>query len=69
MPNEPLGEIIIRQLDQAIDRLNEDIDRVDRWSAALRAWVEPIPGYESAHREFLLPGTTEGRDEDRRRPC
>jgi hypothetical protein len=69
MPNEPPGETIIRQLDEAIDRLIEDIDRVEMWSAALRAWLEPIPGYEAAHCEFLLPGATKGRDDDRRRPC
>jgi hypothetical protein len=68
-PDEPEGEHIIRQLDQAIDRLIEDIDRVEMRSAAWRAWLEPIPGYESAHHEFLLPGATKGRDDDRRRPC
>jgi len=66
MPNE-LGEHIIGQLDRAIDRLNEDIDRVEMWAAALRAWLEPIPGYESAHHEFLLPHRSGGPD-DRRRP-
>ena len=54
MPNDPLRE----RLDHTIDRLNQDIDRVEMWSAALRAWLEPVPGYESAHCEFLLPSAT-----------
>ena len=77
---DPARIVSVRLPDDLLQRL----DRVLDWYAtarqrpatrnaaireALRAWLEPIPGYESAHCEFLLPGATEGRDDDRRRPC
>jgi hypothetical protein len=49
MANVPCDEQIVRDLDHAIDRLGEDIDRVELWSIAWRAWLEPVPDYRSAH--------------------
>jgi hypothetical protein len=46
---------IARHLDDAIDRLNEDLERVEIWTAALSAFLEPVPGYDSSQR-FVLPG-------------
>lgn len=60
--NEPVGEQVTRELDHAIDCLSEDIDRVEMWSVALRAWLEPIPDYGSVQHEFLLPRATDGGD-------
>jgi hypothetical protein len=54
-PNEPMVREIARHLDEAIHRLNQDLERVEIWTAALGAFLEPVPGYESAHQEFLLP--------------
>ena len=53
--NEPLVREIAKNLDKAIDRLNEDLERVEIWTAALGACLEPVPGYESAYENFLLP--------------
>ena len=53
--NEPMVTQIARNLDAAIDRLNEDLERVEIWTAALSAFLEPVPGYDSSQR-FVLPG-------------
>jgi hypothetical protein len=67
-PNEPLVREIARNLDKAIDRLNEDLERVEIWTAALRALLEPIPGYESVHENFLLQGPRSKREPPEREP-
>ena len=51
---EPLRDQVMQNLQEAIDRLNEDYERVAFWAAALDALVKPIPTYEPAHSEFLL---------------
>ena len=61
-PNEPLVREIAKNLDDAIHRLNEDLERVEIWTAALGAFLEPVPGYESANQEFLLPRADPARE-------
>lgn len=61
-PNEPLVREIARNLDDAIHRLNEDLERVEILTAALGAFLEPIPGYDSAYHQFLLPSAESGRE-------
>jgi hypothetical protein len=60
-PNDPLVREIARNLDDAIHRLNQDLERVEIWTAALGAFLEPVPDYDSVHHEFLLPHTESGR--------
>jgi hypothetical protein len=50
----PLPEDIVRKLETAIDRLNDDFERVEFWAAALNAFLQPIPRYEVPDSEFLL---------------
>ncbi|MFL4999012.1 MAG: hypothetical protein ACJ8FM_03000 [Xanthobacteraceae bacterium] len=52
--SSPLPENIVRKLESAIDRLNDDFERVEFWAAALNAFLQPVPGYEAPHGEFLL---------------
>jgi hypothetical protein len=52
--NEPAREHIRRNLENAIDRLNQDFERVEYWAAVLDAFGKPVPGYEQAHCDFLL---------------
>ena len=59
--NEPLAKAIAKNLDEAIHRLDEDLERVEIWTAALAAFLAPIPGYDSDPR-FLLTGTESGRE-------
>jgi hypothetical protein len=56
--DEPMVTQIARHLDDAIDRLNEDLERVEIWTAALGAFLEPIPGYDSSQR-FVLPDSAD----------
>jgi hypothetical protein len=55
--SERLREQIMQNLQEAIDRLNDDYDRVAFWAAALDALVKPIPTYEPSHSEYLLGGS------------
>ena len=56
MQGEPLREQILHNLEDAIDRLHEDFERVEFWAAAMDAFLRPIPDYEMAEDAFLLPG-------------
>jgi len=58
-----LSERIARKLEDAIDRLNDDFDRVEFWAAALNAFLQPVPPYEAPPNDFLLPG--KDREEER----
>ena len=59
-PKDPLVREIARNLDDAIHRLNQDLERVEIWTAALGAFLEPVPDYDSVHHEFLLPRAESG---------
>jgi hypothetical protein len=58
-------ELITRNLIAALDRLHEDLDRVELWTAALGCFAYPVPEYE--------PGGQYRRESARRRgpprPC
>jgi hypothetical protein len=51
----PLRERVLHNLEQAIDRLNDDFEQVEFWASAMDAFLKPVPEYETAHSEFLLP--------------
>jgi hypothetical protein len=59
----PLPEHIVRKLEDALDRLNRDFERVEFWTAALKAFLQPIPSYVPTDSEFLLRRKNE-RQED-----
>jgi hypothetical protein len=50
-----LRERIMRNLENAIERLNDDFEKIEFWAAAMDAFVKPVPDYESAEDRFLLP--------------
>jgi hypothetical protein len=52
--SSPLPENIVQKLESAIDRLNDDFERVEFWAAALNAFMQPVPSYEAPESEFLL---------------
>jgi hypothetical protein len=45
----------IRNLIEALDRLHEDLDRVELWTAALGCFLHPAPEYEPGARYMLPP--------------
>ena len=59
--NEPVRERIRRKLERAMDHLDEGIERVEFWAAALDAFAQPVPAYEPP-REFLLQPKSAGTD-------
>jgi hypothetical protein len=48
-------ERIIRNLIEALERLHEDLDRVELWTAALTCFQGPPPEYRLDD-QHLLPG-------------
>jgi hypothetical protein len=51
---EPAEDMIVRNLVEALERLHEDLDRVELWTAALGYFQGPVPDYQPGER-YLLP--------------
>jgi hypothetical protein len=51
---EPAEDMIVRNLVQAIERLHEDLDRLELWTAALGCFHQPVPDYQPGD-QHLLP--------------
>jgi hypothetical protein len=45
---EPAKEAIVRQLQEAVERLQDDIARVEFWTDALGGFAQSIPDYDPA---------------------
>ena len=57
----PARDMIARELHQAVERLHQDIARVEFWADALGGFAKPIPDYEASGsrlNEFILPQRT-----------
>ena len=71
MSDQPLGRNRIeRNLHEAIDRLQEDLARIQIWASALGSFSQPIPDYQPGD-DFVLPQAKPGtayepmREQDR----
>ncbi len=62
---EPAADAIVRNLIEALERLRNDLDRMELWAAALDRFQHPIPGYEPRDQHALNP---ESKARRRRRP-
>ena len=60
---EPAGEKIVRNLQQAVERLQDDIARVELWAGALGCFTQPIPDYGHGQTRFDLPAADEQTDQ------
>jgi hypothetical protein len=58
---EPPADAIVRNLIEALERLREDLDRMELWTAALDRFQRPIPDYKPADHHLLT-------SESKRRP-
>jgi hypothetical protein len=58
---EPAEDQIVRNLAEAIERLHEDLNRVELWTAALNCFQRAVPDYQLGER-YLLPTQRERRD-------
>jgi hypothetical protein len=52
MPEQAEGKIV-RNLVEALERLHEDLDRVELWTAALKSFQRPVPDYKPRE-QYLL---------------
>jgi hypothetical protein len=48
-------ELLTRNLIEALERLHEELDRVELWTAALSCFVRPAPDYEPGEHYRLPP--------------
>jgi hypothetical protein len=51
---EPAEDQIVRNLVEALERLHEDLERVELWTAALGCFQRPVPDYQPG-KQHLLP--------------
>ena len=61
---EPAGEKIVRNLKEAVERLHEDIERVELWADALGCFADRIPDYDPANgnlNKFALMPASSGQ--------
>lgn len=58
--SEQADDVIIRNLIDALQRLHDDLDRVELWTAALNSFNDPPPDYQPS-RDYLLPQHEERR--------
>jgi hypothetical protein len=61
MVPEPAEETIVHNLIDALERLRQDLDRVELWTAALGCFQKPVPGYEPNNRYLLSAKSANGR--------
>jgi hypothetical protein len=51
---EHAEDMIVRNLIEALNRLHDDLDRVELWTAALSSFQQAAPEYQPG-RDYLLP--------------
>ena len=51
---EQAEELIVRNLIESLERLREDLDRMELWAAALGSFAHPVPTYQM-DRHLLNP--------------
>ena len=59
---EPAEDVIVRNLIEALERLHEDLDRMELWAAALGSFQHSIPDYRPGDRHLLKPHPNLSRD-------
>jgi hypothetical protein len=62
---EPAADAIVRNFIEALERLRNDLDRMELWAAALDRFQHPIPGNDPGDRHLLDP---EKRGDPHNRP-
>jgi hypothetical protein len=63
MVPEPAEEMIVHNLIDALERLREDLDRLELWTAALGCFQQPVPAYEPNDRYLLSARSTRSKNE------
>jgi len=60
MKPEPAEEMIVQNLIDALERLRDDLDRVELWTGALGCFQRPVPDYEPGDRYLLRQSSRDG---------
>jgi hypothetical protein len=47
-------DAIVRNLIEALERLREDLDRMELWASALGSFAHPVPEYRPRDDRYLL---------------
>jgi hypothetical protein len=50
---EPAEDTIVENLIESLERLRQDLDKVELWAAALGHFQRPVPEYEPSDRYIL----------------
>jgi hypothetical protein len=56
-------EKIAQRLQESLDRLRNDLDRVEIWAGALEGFTQPVPEYETQVEQHTLPPRGAGSDQ------
>ncbi len=56
---EPVKDTILLHLFESIERLHQDLDKVELWLGALGSFQKPVPDYQPSDR-YLLPSERRG---------
>jgi hypothetical protein len=51
---DAVPDTVMKNLIEALNRLHDDLDRVELWTAALKSFQEPAPEY-SPRGDYALP--------------
>jgi hypothetical protein len=54
MPESP-ADAIVRNLIEALERLRQDLHRMELWTAALHHFQQPVPDYRGDDQHLLGP--------------
>jgi hypothetical protein len=58
---EQAEELIVERLIEALERLRQDLDRVELWAGALGSFQDPVPEYQPGD-QYLLSRRRSGPD-------
>ena len=53
MPEQRAEDLIVRNLIESLERLREDLDRMEIWAAALGSFQHPVPDYRANDQHLL----------------
>jgi hypothetical protein len=51
--SESAEDVIVHNLIDALERLREELDRVELWTAALGHFQDPVPDYQPGNEHIL----------------
>jgi hypothetical protein len=68
MMPEPAEDTIVHNLIEALERLRQDLDRVELWTGALGCFQRPVPEYEPSERYLLSSKSSAKSDRQKPRP-